>query len=216
MYNHTDIKNLRNYISSLPIDLNHTIEEYEYDNPVLTLIDTVLSINRQYNSFVKPRIKLIKDSDINSFDKLSKELEKGDKHFMSLWNYKHAQRIELLRNLLLYFINYKNDNNIKDDLEALKKWGEESSVEKYKDWDIKGIGFTTYQYLRMLCGANTVKPDIHILRTVTNGVGRKLSLKDNVKIIEDISRKMDIKARDLDHAIWLYSSSKQYFGMPIP
>jgi hypothetical protein len=60
----------------------------------------------------------------------------------------------------------------------------------------------------MLCGANTVKPDIHILRIVENGVGRKLSLEDSVKIIENISKDMDIKARDLDYALWLYSSSK--------
>lgn len=208
MYNNIDIDNLKNYILSLPLDLNHPIAEYEYNNPVLTLIDVVLSINRKYESFVKPRIKLIEDSDINSFDKLSAELKKGNKHFTSLWNYNHPQRIELLRNLLQYFMNYKNDNNIKDDLETLKKWGEESSVEKFKDWNIKGIAFTTYQYLRMLCGANTVKPDIHILRIIEIGVGRKLSLKDSVRIIEDISKRMNIKARNLDHAIWLYSSSK--------
>ena len=208
MYNNTDINNLKNYLSSLPLDLNHTMEEYEYKNPVLTLIDAVLSINRKYESFVKPRIKLIKDSNIDSFDKLDVELRKGNEYFASLWNYNHPQRVELLRNLLQYFLNYRMDNNIKDDLEALKKWGDESSVEKFEAWDIQGIAFTTYQYLRMLCGANTVKPDIHILRIVENGVGRKLSLEDSVKIIENISKDMDIKARDLDHAIWLYSSSK--------
>lgn len=208
MYNNTDVDNLKNYILSLPLNLNHTTEEYEYNNPVLTLIDAVLSINRKYESFVKPRIKLIQDRNIDSFDKLDMELRKGNEYFTSLWNYNHSQRIELLRNLLRYFLNYKKDNNIKDDLETLRKWGKESSVEKFKEWNIKGIAFTTYQYLRMLCGANTVKPDIHILRTVESGVGKKLSLKDSVKIIEDISKEMDIKARDLDHSIWLYSSSK--------
>lgn len=208
MYKDIDKENLKNYILSIPLDFDHTIDEYEYDNPVLTLIDAVLSINRKYDSFVKPRIEIIRDSNIASFDLLSRELEKGDKYFMSLWNYNHLQRVELLRNLLQYFINYKDKNNIKDDLETLSKWGKESSVEKYKDWNIKGIAFTTYQYLRMLCGADTVKPDIHILRMVEKGIGRKLSPKDSVKIIEEISEDINIKARDLDHSIWLYSSSK--------
>lgn len=207
MYNNTDVDNLKNYILSLPLNPNDAIEEYEYKNPALTLIDAVLSINRKYESFVKPRIKLVKDKGIDSFDKLGIELKKGDEYFTTLWNYNHSQRIDLLRNLLQYFLDYKKDNNINDDLKALRKWGEESSVEKFKDWNIKGIAFTTYQYLRMLCGANTVKPDIHILRIVEKGVGRKLSLKDSVKIIEDISKDMNIKARDLDHVIWLYSSS---------
>lgn len=208
MYKDIDKENLKNYLISLPLDFDHIIDEYEYDNPVLTLIDAVLSINRKYDSFVKPRIEIIRNSNITSFDLLSHELEKGDKYFMSLWNYNHLQRAELLRNLLQYFINYKNNNYIKDDLETLRKWGKESSVEKYKDWNIKGIAFTTYQYLRMLCGADTVKPDIYILRIVEKGIGRKLSPKDSVRIIEEISKDINIKARDLDHSIWLYSSSK--------
>lgn len=208
MYNNTDIIKLEEYIVSLSIQPKSSAAEYEYTNPVLALVDTVLSINRKYDSFVKPRIELIKNTRIDSFDSLRQELEKGDEYFISLWNYNHPQRIELLRNLLAYFIDYKNNNNIKTDLETLRTWGEESSVEKYSNWNIKGIAFTTYQYLRMLCGADTVKPDIHILRTIEKGIGRKLSTKDSVKIIEDISRKIGIKARDLDHAIWLFSSSR--------
>ena len=166
MYNNTDIIKLEEYIVSLAIQPKSSAAEYEYTNPVLALVDTVLSINRKYDSFVKPRIELIKNTRIDSFDSLRQELEKGDEYFISLWNYNHPQRIELLRNLLAYFIDYKNNNNIKTDLETLRTWGEESSVEKYSNWNIKGIAFTTYQYLRMLCGADTVKPDIHILRTI--------------------------------------------------
>jgi len=208
MYINTDIAKLEEYIVSLAIQPKSSADEYEYTNPVLALVDTVLSINRKYDSFVKPRIELIKNTRIDSFDSLRQELEKGDEYFISLWNYNHPQRIELLRNLLAYFIDYKNNNNIKTDLATLRTWGKESSVEKYANWNIKGIAFTTYQYLRMLCGADTVKPDIHILRTIEKGIGRKLSTKDSVKIIEYISKEMGIKARDLDHAIWLFSSSK--------
>jgi hypothetical protein len=61
----------------------------------------------------------------------------------------------------------------------------------------------------MLCGADTVKPDIHISRVIKEGLEKKLSPKDSVLIIEKISMEMGIGARSLDHAIWLYSSSKE-------
>jgi hypothetical protein len=127
---------------------------------------------------------------------------------MDFWKYQHLERVLLLRNLLTFFMNFKKAKNINTDQEALKVWADQSSVESFDNWTIKGIGFTTYQYLRMLCGADTVKPDIHISRVIEKGLGRKLSPKESVLIIEKISKDMSISARSLDHAIWLYSSSK--------
>ncbi len=92
MYNNTDIIKLEEYIVSLAIQPKSSAAEYEYTNPVLALVDTVLSINRKYDSFVKPRIELIKNTRIDSFDSLRQELEKGDEYFISLWNYNHPQR----------------------------------------------------------------------------------------------------------------------------
>ena len=205
----TDIEKLKEYLSSLPLEIRSYDDGYEYKNPVLTLADTILSINRNYNNFVKPRLEIIKESGINSFTDLESELDKGDEHFMLFWRYKHPQRVELLRSLLTYFRDFQKTNNIQGDLETLKEWGNQSSVERYKNWNIKGIAFTTYQYLRMLCGADTVKPDIHILRVVEEGIGRKINPKNSVILIEQISKEMGIETRILDHAIWQYSSSKR-------
>ncbi|KUK76928.1 MAG: hypothetical protein XD93_0644 [candidate division WS6 bacterium 34_10] len=205
----THIEELKEYLSSLPLDIRSYDDGYEYKNPVLTLVDAVLSINRNYNNFVKPRLEIIKKSGIRSFTDLERELDKGDEYFMSFWNYRHPQRVVLLRNLLTYFRDFQQTNNIQGDVETLREWGNQSSVEKYKDWKIKGIAFTTYQYLRMLCGADTVKPDIHILRVVEEGIGRKVNPMNSVILIEHISKEMGIEARSLDHAIWQYSSSKR-------
>ena len=205
----TDIKRLKDYLSNLSLDIKKYNDEYEYENPVLILVDAVLSINRNYNNFVVPRLELIKISGIDSFTKLEKELSKGEEYFMSFWNYKHIERVELLRDLLKYYKDFQKINNIQGDIETLKTWGKESSVENFKDWNVKGIAFTTYQYLRMLCGADTVKPDIHILRVVEEGMGKKLSPRDSVIAIENISKNMGVGARELDHAIWLYSSTRR-------
>jgi hypothetical protein len=207
MLKNKDEKILLSYLKSLPLEIKPYGNEYEYNNPVLTLIDAVLSINRKYDSFVIPRIELVRQSGINSFDQLDNELSKGNEYFMQLWNYKHPERVDLLRRLLKYYQEFKSNNNIKNDLDVIKEWGKQSSVEQFKEWNVKGIAFTTYQYLRMLCGSDTVKPDVHVLRIIENGLGRRVSPKDTVLMIENISKEIKCKARDLDHAIWLFSSS---------
>jgi hypothetical protein len=204
----SDIDKLSTYLITLPLEIDNYEDGYEYNNPVLTLVDAVLSINRNYNNFVKPRLEIIKTSGISSFDQLKDRLDEGAESFMEFWNYNHLERVDILKNLLSFYISFKKKNNLDNDIETLNLWAEQSSVESFKEWNIKGIGFTTYQYLRMLCGADTVKPDIHIFRVIEKALGRKLSTKDCVLLIERTSKEMNVSARSLDHAIWLYSSSK--------
>jgi len=61
----------------------------------------------------------------------------------------------------------------------------------------------TFQYLRILCGSETVKPDIHLRQVVTDSLNRKIS--DDRKVIallEAAARKMGVPAKRLDYAIW--------------
>jgi hypothetical protein len=39
----------------------------------------------------------------------------------------------------------------------------------------RGFGLAGFQYLRMLFGAQTTKPDIHIIRFVSTIIGRKVT-----------------------------------------
>lgn len=56
-----------------------------------------------------------------------------------------------------------------DDLTILQEWAESATPESYRCdpvGDIKGIGLATFQYLRMIAGANTAKPDIQVKRFI--------------------------------------------------
>lgn len=75
---------------------------------------------------------------------------------------------------------------------------------------MKGIGFTTFQYLRMLCGADTVKPDVHISKAVREALGKQLSPMAVVELVEQSAKNMGIQARQLDYTIWLHYSKKKY------
>ncbi|MWV40570.1 hypothetical protein [Natrialba sp. INN-245] len=52
-----------------------------------------------------------------------------------------------------------------DDLDLLQTWAENADPEEYRSdpvGEVHGIGPATFQYLRMIAGADTVKPDIQV------------------------------------------------------
>ena len=195
------------YVKSLNLDFNQVPGEFNYDNPVLILVDVVLSMNRRYNSFVIPRVVLIKKSGIKTFEKILETIDnQGIEGFCKLWNYKHPERVEILKRLVNKYMQIKKELKITDDLLVLKEWAKQSNIVDYPKFGVKGIGFVTYQYLRLMCGADTTKPDVHLKRAVKEGTGKKLTEVKIVQIVEETAKGLNIKARQLDYALWCYYS----------
>lgn len=206
-----NIEKYAEYINSLNLVFDKEPEEYGYENPVILLMDAVLSINRQYNKFVLPRLEYFtqKFSNINTLHKLNNLIiEKGINNFEDVWNYNHPKRVEILQDLTLFFIDYKNKNSIKDDLEGMKHWAKNVDVNSKRMLPVNGIGFATSLYIRKMLGVDTVKPDIHIKKSIYEGIGKKMSEKETVLFIEKVAHKMNITATALDYAIWEYYSIK--------
>lgn len=59
-----------------------------------------------------------------------------------------------------------------------------------------------------MCGADTTKPDIHLKRAVKDGTGKNLSPEEVVQVVEETAKKLDVKARQLDYALWGYYSRR--------
>ncbi|MFH1307463.1 MAG: hypothetical protein ABIH72_01270 [archaeon] len=199
-----DVDLFLDWIKEQELDLTVNPENFGYDNPNLILIDAVLSINRQYDSFAKPRIEKLR-VDLKNTDKLKDLHElvaKKQNYFIKLWNYKHTQRAELLRKLTEFFIRYRQQNRFGSDIKAMKHWAENSGK-----IPVKGIGFKTTQYIRMLLGVSTVKPDVHLHRAVEKVLGKKVSDEEVVKIVEDSAKKLGLEATTLDHGIWKLKSA---------
>lgn len=78
------------------------------------------------------------------------------------------------------------------------------------DRDIKGqirtaehsIGYTIYSWLRLRCGFDTVKPDLHVLKFVEHTIGRKVSPEEAVSALRKVAKLSRRKAHRLDSAIW--------------
>ncbi len=180
--------------------------EHRYTSATLIVCDAVLSIHRKYKEFVLPRIDILrqKNLDQKSLSELVKLIEtKGDMAFTRVWDYEYLDRVKTLKNLASRFLEMKQTSSISGDLEALHEWGRTTAVEDFDRFTVPGIGLATFQYLRILCGSETVKPDIHLRQAVADGLNRKIS--DDRKVIallEAAARKMGVPAKRLDYAIW--------------
>lgn len=209
---HKDINLVKKIIDKLNLDFNSTTPEtFGYKYPAICCLDAVLSINRQYKTFVVPRITEFRNKhpNIKNLKQLLDLIELCgiEKFANDILNYRHYERVELLRKLILKLLDIrKTSSNPADELISLRNWAQLEGINGYKTLNIKGIGIATYQYLRMLMGVDTTKPDIHITKFLEEKLNKKLKPEDCITIIEGVSKKMCIPAICVDHAIWKMQS----------
>jgi hypothetical protein len=93
-----------------------------------------------------------------------------------------------------------------EELEPLQQWVIGARPGDYQTLRIRGFGLAGFQYLRMLFGANTTKPDFHICRYVQVALGRHVSDTEALSLLEEAVRGDAIKLRDIDTTIWEHSA----------
>ncbi len=203
------IQQFLEHIGKLDLSYDMSPIEHSYTNPVLIVVDAVLSMNRNYNELVVPRLKIFQESGPESLhDLLLLITTIGHEEFCRIWKYNHLERVRILEDLVKKFLMIQKEFGIESELEALRKWGKESKPEDFVSFQVRGIGFTTFQYLRILCGANTIKPDVHISRAVYDATGKKFPERKIVTILEQSADRLGVQASILDHAIWQHYSKK--------
>lgn len=208
MYIKVDYEKLKNAVSKIKLLEGKDNEMGGYQNAVLICLDAVLSINRKYYSFVVPRIKNFQEnySDINTLSKLQKLIKNSSvEEFSKIWNYNHPQRIEILSTLvqnLINFANIKSSDSPEIELKKLYAWANSVDVQNFKDFNVPGIGIATYQYIRMLLRAKTVKPDVHIKKYITSVINKRLNDFDTIDIFEKACKSENIDIAKADHSLW--------------
>ncbi len=205
MRKENDLLLLKEYLSNINIENIEKKALGNYENAVLVCLDSVLSINRKYYTFVVPRITYFQNKypNITKLDDLCKLIETaGIDGFKECWNYNHPERVKILYDLCNRLIEAASLYKDKNELISLKKWAIQSSVNDYNNFDVTGIGFATFQYIRMLLGANTVKPDVHIKNKISEIVGRRVNDKYAVELFEMACNELKLNIADVEHYIW--------------
>ena len=161
--------------------------------PALRVIDCVLSLNRPYRKVVEPRrnrfasqhphIKAVADLHreirrySSAYDFLRQTLDTDDK-----------DRAETLANVTAWLASIGGDGNEAEQLANIKVWAVRAQFRDHKTLGIRGFGLSGFQYLRMLFGADTCKPDLRIRQWVSKALGQEVSFDkaDKRNLVSDI------------------------------
>ena len=183
-------------------------------NAVLIVVDASLtSIGVNYFSVVTPSVemffnKYVNTKEIDSFENFSK-LTAEDNRLRNIINSKRSWNtaIEICKALN----QLRKGNDLESDFASLKFWAEKANYEKWNldvIGKIPGVGLTTFQYLRLQAGVDTIVPDRMIRREAENQLGIKT--KDQVEFItkaEEFLSETNYSPTLFCWVVWLSKSS---------
>lgn len=182
--------------------------------PPIQIVDCVLSLNRHYDRFVLPRVKRFSQNrpDIRRCKDLLRDIEssRSPADFVSKeLNYDDEARAKTLRDVVRFVCALlPNECAETDELSILKTWARDSQPDQSKGLGIRGFGLAGFQYLRMLFGAETTKPDVHIKRFISDAVGRRVSDVHALTMLEAAAEISNVSLRWLDASIWEQSARR--------
>ncbi len=190
---HSDVKPGSDYIWSAP--------------PPIKVIDCVLSLNRRYDAFALPRVLAFvkRFPEVQRFDDLRRLIDActTPSAFMEdALAYRHPARAETLSGVLDYAMRTEHRFDGATDGERMHQWAASAVPSDFTKVGVKGFGLAGFQYLRMLFGAETTKPDVHVINYVSDIVGRKLRDVDALGLLERAAAEAGLPLRWLDVAIW--------------
>lgn len=210
------------YFENRQISIGETVKLRMKDNtskvnegkPALILLEVILSANRKYELFVKPRMEKIKVTHnyLNSFEDLN-EFLKDENNFFSFCT-KDIKKYKVLQSVTSAFLGLKTKYNCNTDQDTVMRWSDEiekSGLKNYRDdiiGKIENVGIATIQHLRLAFGINTVKPDVHVKRVLKT----EFQLKgiNNITAIEAVTELSKLSGYDiirLDKILVNYGSS---------
>lgn len=176
------------------------------------VIDCVLSLNRKYDGFVVPRLDAFEKNfpevkSIRDLHELMGQYPTPSNFVLTELNYNHDDRARILSAVIDYLLRIIGDASRDSEPSLLAEWAKKARPEDINTkLGIPGFGIAGFQYLRMLMGANTSKPDKHIIHYVSNAVDRSVSTFEALSLLETAAEKLNISLRDLDTNIWEFSA----------
>ena len=117
-------------------------------------------------------------------------------------NYNHEDRARILQSVVTFVRSVVEQSPTTPEEDTLKHWAMRADPQDLQTLKIKGFGLSGFQYLRMLFGADTTKPDMHIRGFISEVLGRKVSDFMALTLLEAASERAGLSVRDVDMYIW--------------
>ncbi|NVZ09759.1 hypothetical protein HW932_10850 [Allochromatium humboldtianum] len=126
-----------------------------------------------------------------------------------LWNNRHWTRVALLRRLL----EFLESVNVTDQA-TLRTWACHADYARDFKHRVKGLGFAVFQWLRIRCGADTIKPDVWVINFARRVLGRRLAEPLLVESFERLTPWVGESLVNIDVTIWHYEKGAMATDVP--
>ncbi len=205
----SDIAIVATRLKQIASDIPATVTEGpEWSNPpAVKVIDCVLSLNRKYDGFVVPRLRTFMNNHpdtqrVVELVNLMDSYPTPHAFMQQELNYNHEDRAKTLQSVARHVYSTIEEAPITSEEEVLKRWAVQAEPQDYRTLNIRGFGLAGFQYLRMLFGADTTKPDVHIIGFISDILDRKISAVESLFLLEAVAAHIGLSVRDVDRFIW--------------
>lgn len=173
----------------------------------VAVIDCVLGLNRKYDAFVVPRLKTFghRHPEIRKVGELAELMDSYPTPLdfsIEELNYNDENRARVLREVVQFVCTIVQKSPTLPEEEVLKDWALQAKPPECETLGIRGFKLAGFQYLRMLFGADTTKPDVHIIRFIAEALNRRVSPYEVLALLEAASKRLGHSVRKVDSAIW--------------
>lgn len=191
--------------------------QFRLDNwpcPALNVLDCVLSLNRNYKHFCKPKVAKFADThqEVQSLDELLRLIERHKtplEFSQKELEYNDKRRAGVLVGVTKYLISAQEIFDGETEMRRLGRWAVSVTSRDYKTPGVPGFALSGFQYLRILFGADTAKPDVHIRRFASEAVGRKIGDEKALALLEAAAARLGWSLCAVDHEIWETRAEKK-------
>lgn len=176
------------------------------------VIDCVLSLRRRYKLIVVPRVQafVAAHPEIQSCADLLMLIRDYETpaHFVAeALDMKSPGKASMLVGVLDYLIDVQTRFEEPTEDDRLTAWAHWTRPGDYLTLDVRNFKIAGFQYLRMLFGADTVKPDGHILEYVEEVLDRTIVGRPEREVravyaLERAGELLGRPIRNVDVAIW--------------
>lgn len=175
-------------------DVMHTVLNFHIQEPVVinALNFFQLQVQQQHRINDHYQLKAL-------LAKFPNDKDGNEAAAMFLWSNRHWTRIELLRRLLDFFESI----GVTDQL-SLHAWIKTATFESDFKGKVKGLGIAVWEWLRIRCGIDSIKPDIWVINFAKRVVGKSISEKALVDTFGRISPLVGESLSTIDVTIWYY------------
>ena len=190
----SDLPNPENLVNSQPT--------------AIKVIDCVLSLRRSYDRFVIPRLNNFRNihpdiQRINSLANLMANYPTPDAFMISELNHNSKIKPKMLQEVVKFVCQIVDGTQtIEEEEEILKQWAIQAEPSDYQTLNIRNFAIAGFQYLRMLFGADTTKPDVHIIGFLSKILNRRVSKVEALRLLETACERLGLSVRAVDKYIW--------------